>query len=376
MPEERAEGANSARVGPEAPFHPAFATLDRWPGAIVPAIVVSEEWKCLHRSRAVSSCRALSPSPPCTSPRRGPSLRRIDLNARLAEIEAAAQGRLGVAILDTKTGDMFGRRELERFPLCSTFKVLAAALVLQRVDLGAEQLDRRVVFSAADVVENSPVTQGRAGPEGMTIAEICAAAITVSDNTAGNLMLASFGGPGQAHGFSAHPWRQGDAPRPHGARAQRGAPGDPRDGTTPRAMAYTLQRILLGNVLSKSSEALLIGWLTASTTGEARLRAGLPAQMARRRQDGHGCTRGDERRCHRLAAGSSARHHRRLSGGHDLTARCAQRCDRRRRPRRRGAVLTATPWAPSANAAAHRRTKLARGPCRRPAACAVADPLP
>ena len=202
----------------------------------------------------------------------------IDLNARLAEIEAAAQGRLGVAILDTKTGDMFGRRELERFPLCSTFKVLAAALVLQRVDLGAEQLDRRVVFSAADVVENSPVTEGRAGPEGMTIAEICAAAITVSDNTAGNLMLASFRGPGRLTDFLR---TLGDK----ATRLDRMEPelnevplGDPRDGTTPRAMAYTLQRILLGNVLSKSSEALLIGWLTASTTGEARLRAGLPAQ--------------------------------------------------------------------------------------------------
>jgi beta-lactamase class A len=203
---------------------------------------------------------------------------QIDINARLAEIEAAAQGRLGVAILDTKTGDMFGRRELERFPLCSTFKVLAAALVLQRVDLGAEQLDRRVVFSAADVVEYSPVTQARAGPEGMTIAEICAAAITVSDNTAGNLMLASFGGPAALTEFL----------RTLGDKATRldrtepalneVPPGDPRDGTTPRAMAYTLQRILLGNVLSKSSESLLVGWLTSSTTGEARLRAGLPTQ--------------------------------------------------------------------------------------------------
>ena len=173
---------------------------------------------------------------------------------------------------------MFGRRELERFPLCSTFKVLAAALVLQRVDLGAEQLDRRVVFSAADVVEHSPVTQGRAGPEGMTIAEICAVAITVSDNTAGNLMLASFGGPAALTEFL----------RTLGDKATRldrtepalneVPPGDPRDGTTPRAMAYTLQRILLGNVLSKSSENQLVGWLTASTTGEARLRAGLPGE--------------------------------------------------------------------------------------------------
>jgi len=201
----------------------------------------------------------------------------IDLNARLAEIEAAAQGRLGVAILDTKTGELFGRREFERFPLCSTFKVLAAALVLQRVDSGEEKLNRRVVFSANDVVEHSPVTKDRAGAEGMTVVEICAAAITQSDNTAGNLMLASFGGP-----EVLTQWLRtlGDA----ATRLDRTEPalnevppGDPRDGTTPRAMAYTLQRILLGNVLSKPSENLLIGWLAANATGGARLRAGLPA---------------------------------------------------------------------------------------------------
>ncbi len=205
----------------------------------------------------------------------GPS--RAELYARLAEIEAAAQGRLGVAILDTKTGDMFGRRELERFPLCSTFKVLAAALVLQRVDVGAEQLDRRVVFTAADVVEHSPVTQGRAGPEGMTLGEICAAAITVSDNTAGNLMLASFGGPKRLTDFLRTLGDKATRLDRREPELNEVPPDDPRDGTTPRAMAYTLQRILLGNVLSKSSESLLIGWLTSSTTGDSRLRAGMPA---------------------------------------------------------------------------------------------------
>ncbi len=218
---------------------------------------------------------------------------QLEIEAQLAEIESAAQGRLGVAILDTKTGARFGRRENERFPLCSTFKLLAAALVLQRVDLGEEKLDRRVVFSAADVVEYSPVTQSRTGPEGMTVAEICAAAITVSDNTAGNLMLASFGGPQALTDFL----------RTLGDKATRldrtepelneATPDDPRDGTTPRAMAYTLQRILLGNVLSKSSESLLIGWLTANTTGDARLRAGLPADWRigdKTGTGGHGAT--------------------------------------------------------------------------------------
>ena len=141
----------------------------------------------------------------------------VDITARLAEIEASAQGRLGVVVLDTRTGDRYGLREDERFPLCSTFKLLAAALVLTRVDGGEEKLDRRVVFRAADIVEHSPATKDRAGPAGMTMEELCAAAITQSDNTA-NLMLASF--TGGAHQLAAHAWRQGDASRPHRARSQ------------------------------------------------------------------------------------------------------------------------------------------------------------
>jgi len=216
-----------------------------------------------------------------------------DINARLAEIEAAVKGRLGVAILDTKSGDLYGQHLLERFPLCSTFKLLAAAYVLVRVDDGEEKLDRRIVFSKDDIVEYSPVTETRVAGEGMTVAEICAAAITVSDNTAGNLMLASFGGP-----EALTNWLRslGDA----ATRLDRiepalneATPGDPRDGTTPRAMAYTLQRILLGNVLSKKSEAQLIEWLIANKTGNARLRAGLPADWKigdKTGTGGHGAT--------------------------------------------------------------------------------------
>lgn len=201
----------------------------------------------------------------------------IDIEARLAEIEAAVQGRLGVGILDTQTGAFYGRHENERFPLCSSFKLLAAAMVLERVDRGLEKLDRRVVFGPDEVVNYSPVTKEHAGGDGMTMAEICAAAVTRSDNTAGNLMLGSFGGPKALTQFL----------RTLGDKATRldrtepelndVKPGDPRDGTTPRSMAYTVQRLLLGNVLSKASEKQLIDWLTSNTTGDARLKAGLPA---------------------------------------------------------------------------------------------------
>lgn len=199
-----------------------------------------------------------------------------DVALRLADLEGRNGGRLGVSALDTRNGRQFGHRADERFPLCSTFKFLAAAFVLARVDRGEEQLDRRVVYSESDLVTYSPVTKDHVGPNGMSMAEICDAAVTLSDNTAGNLMLASFGGP---PGLTAYMRSLGDGI----TRLDRietelneGTPGDPRDTTSPAAMLGTMQRLLVGEALSTSSRERLIGWLVTSKTGDKRLRAGLP----------------------------------------------------------------------------------------------------
>ncbi|MFA5952492.1 MAG: class A beta-lactamase [Hyphomicrobium sp.] len=198
-----------------------------------------------------------------------------DIAARLADIEAAAQGRLGVTILDTKTGKRYGRREDERFPLLSTFKFLAAGLVLSRVDAGKELFDRRVRYAKQDLVQYSPATE-RHLDEGMTVAEICAAAITLSDNTAGNLMLASFGGP---VALTAYARALGDTV----TRLDRIEPdlnnvpsGEMRDTTTPAAMLGLMHKLLMGDALSLASRQQLIAWLVDNQTGGKRLRAGLP----------------------------------------------------------------------------------------------------
>ncbi|RED28028.1 beta-lactamase class A [Rhodopseudomonas thermotolerans] len=199
--------------------------------------------------------------------------------AKLADLEAGSGGRLGVGVLDTANGRMTGHRLDERFPMCSTFKALAAGLVLARVDRGQESLDRRVRYAASDLVTYSPATEKHV-EDGMTIAELCEAAITLSDNTAGNLLLASFGGP---VGLTAFARSLGDET----TRLDRietelneALPGDPRDTTSPRAMAQDLRALTLGDALSATSRAQLIAWLKANTTGGTRLRAGVPAGWA------------------------------------------------------------------------------------------------
>ena len=198
-------------------------------------------------------------------------------NAAVQTIEQATGGRLGVAVLDTRNGAFFGYRADERFPLCSTFKMAAAALVLHRVDAGLEQLDRPVRFGVADQVAYGPVTEPKLPDGQLSVGELCGAIVTVSDNTAANLLLRSFGGPVALTAWLrsiGDPTTRLDRTEP---TLNTAIPGDLRDTTTPRAMATTLRRIALGEVLAPASRQQLLGWMQASTTGDKKIKAGLPA---------------------------------------------------------------------------------------------------
>jgi len=195
----------------------------------------------------------------------------------LAELETRNGGRLGVAALDTASGRRIGHRADERFPMCSTFKFLLAALMLARVDQGKERLDRRIVFSQKDLLSYAPVTKGHVGGRGMMIAELCDATVTLSDNTAANLLLAQLGGPPAVTSFArslGDELTRLDRIEP---ALNEAAPGDPRDTTTPAAMLGDMQRLLVGDALSAASRERLSGWLVGCKTGDKRLRAGFPA---------------------------------------------------------------------------------------------------
>lgn len=199
------------------------------------------------------------------------------IEARLKELEARSGGRLGVAVLRGATGQIEGNRIDERFAMCSTFKALAVALVLARVDRGEERLDRRIVFNEHDLVTPFKATQPHVGREGMSIEALCEAAIAVSDSTAANLLLTSFGGP---PALTAYLRSLGDRV----TRVDRSElalnivkPGEMHDTTTPRAMVETLRRLLLGDALSDGSRAKLTNWMVeARDAATQRLRVGLP----------------------------------------------------------------------------------------------------
>jgi beta-lactamase class A len=191
--------------------------------------------------------------------------------------EAALPARVGAAALDTGTGQLWTYRGDERFPLDSTHKAFACAALLARADRSEASLDRRVVIPAPAIVEHSPITQTHVAPDSMSLADLCAASIGVSDNTAANFVLAALGGP---KGLTQYFRALGDAT----SRLDRtetdlneSTPGDTRDTTTPAAAVADLRKILIGDALNPASRERLTQWMADDRVAGPLLRAALPA---------------------------------------------------------------------------------------------------
>lgn len=198
------------------------------------------------------------------------------IQQQLADLERRHGGRLGVAILDTASQRLISHRGDERFALCSTFKCLATAHVLARVDQKQEDLSRRIVYSAEQLVAYSPTTELHVGGQGLSVGSLCEAAMTLSDNTAANLLLDSMGGP---DGLTAWLRSIGDTQTRLDRREpdlNENRPGDLRDTTTPVAMLQTLNTLVLGDELRLASRDQLTAWLVNNQTGDKKLRAGIP----------------------------------------------------------------------------------------------------
>jgi len=202
--------------------------------------------------------------------------RLSSLPTKFANLEKLNGGRLGVAVTDTATGEHVEHRGYERFPMCSTFKFLLASAVLQRVDHHQERLDRALAIPRPPLLGHSPLTEPHAGAT-MTVADLCHAVLNQSDNTAANVLLETIGGP---PGITQFARAIGDDV----TRLDRTEPDlneslnhDPRDTTSPLAMAANLRRILLGDVLAPALRTRLTTWMQDSQTGLDRLRKRLPA---------------------------------------------------------------------------------------------------
>jgi beta-lactamase class A len=196
--------------------------------------------------------------------------------ARIAAIEQRTGRHLGVAALDSGSGRKIEYRPNERFLMCSTFKALAAAAVLKRVDEGKVRLDRFIPYGEKDILAYAPVTRAHLKEGGMKLRALCEAAIQLSDNTAGNLLLQTIGGPSGLTTFARSMGDQAtrlDRLEPDLNRATR---GDERDTTTPAAMRDEWVKLFTTDALSAASRQQLETWLAGNQTGAQLIRAGVP----------------------------------------------------------------------------------------------------
>jgi beta-lactamase class A len=214
-----------------------------------------------------------------------------DFATRIAAIQARTGGRVGVCLLDTGSGRALQFHADERFAMCSTFKLLLAAQVLSQVDARKLDLERRVAYANADLLPTSPVTKQHIAAGSLSVRELCAAVVEVSDNAAANLLLNLVGGPPSLTAFLQSSGDRVTRLDRKEVELNTNLPGDPRDTTTPAAMAGTVAKLLTGDVLAPSSRDRLIGWMKNSSTGVRRLRAGLPADWTAGDKTGTG-TRG------------------------------------------------------------------------------------
>lgn len=224
---------------------------------------------------AIAGCGGGDDSGPEAKETTGSAAETVDVTGAMRDLETRYGARLGVFAVDTDSGHEVSYRKDEKFALASTFKGIACGALLKQHPLHTGYWDTVAHFGQEDVVAASPISSQRV-ESGMTISELCHAAITASDNTAANQLLKQLGGPAAVTAFMRSIGDQVSRLDRWETDLNTNIPGDERDTTTPAALAADYRALVLGDVLGQPERDQLKAWLVANTTGAQRIRAGLP----------------------------------------------------------------------------------------------------
>jgi beta-lactamase class A len=221
-------------------------------------------------SLAAGCARGGSPARPAQDPA---------LDARFEAIRATLGpgGRLGVAAIDTGSGREIRFDADSRYAMASTFKLPLAGFVLHLVESGELSIDEELAFGPGDPLDNSPTVEAILALGRLPVWQLCAAIVEVSDNSAANILLRRSGGPEALTRFirdCGDPVTRLDR---FEMELNSNLPGDPRDSTSPAAMAGLARKLVLGDRLAVENRNRLSLWLKKSVPGPDRLKAGLPA---------------------------------------------------------------------------------------------------
>lgn len=193
---------------------------------------------------------------------------------KFTTLENSVDERIGIYAINTANNQRIEYRSEERFPIQSTFKIMAVSAMLKKSMTDNQLLKQKITYQKQDLVFWSPITEKHLA-DGMTISELCAAAMMYSDNTATNLLVKKLGGPEAVttyarsigdHTFRVNGWEP----------ELNSNPANLNDTSTPKAMANSLQQLTLGNKLATPERKQLVTWMKGNTTGDTRIRAGVP----------------------------------------------------------------------------------------------------
>lgn len=190
-----------------------------------------------------------------------------------SQLEKKFDAQLGVYAIDTGTNETIAYRPNERFAFASTYKALAAGVLLQQNSI--DTLNEVIKFTKEDLVDYSPITEKHIDT-GMTLGEIAEAAVRYSDNTAGNILFHKIGGP---KGYEKALRQMGDRVTMSDrfeTELNEAIPGDIRDTSTAKAIATNLKDFTVGNALPDDKRKVLTDWMKGNATGDKLIRAGVP----------------------------------------------------------------------------------------------------
>ncbi|MCH9768751.1 MAG: class A beta-lactamase [Actinomycetia bacterium] len=222
---------------------------------------------------AVAALAACSRQPEPTEPL-DPNLPVPPTDEGIEALERRYNVVVGLSAVDVPSGRRLTHRAKDRFAMCSTFKGYAAAAVLRKSERGELALTDAVTIEQADIISHSPVTRTRVGAT-MTLAELCQAAVQVSDNGAANWLLRVLGGPSAITDFARSIGDEESRLDRWETELNSAIPGDPRDTSTPLALGIGYRNLLAGSALEVAGRRQLKNWMLANETSS--LRAGLPA---------------------------------------------------------------------------------------------------
>jgi beta-lactamase class A len=177
--------------------------------------------------------------------------------------------RIGYCYLNENTEVMRESLGDEAFPMQSTFKLALVGAVLAHADHNPKWLNQTIQIHQANLVEWSPITEKYLNQH-ITIKQLAEAALRYSDNTAANLLLDQIGGPEALNRFAPELYLVHHEPN------LSSHPNTKTDISTPCGMLFRLRVLLNSPKLSNNSRAQLKQWLLTNTTGNKRIRSGVP----------------------------------------------------------------------------------------------------